>query len=77
MWRLELANNRIKTIRFRRRTWLFSKFIYWVINIEFMGIGKLISRYTSWALERDLAKMEKQEKYGKEPSIPFMWRHII
>ena len=77
MWQLELGDNRIKAIRFRRRTWLFSKFIYRAICIESMGIGKLISRYTAWALEKDLVKMEKQEKEGKEAGIPFMWRHII
>ena len=77
MWQLELADNRIKAVEFRRRTWFFCKFIYWAIRIEFMGIGKLLSRYTAWALEKDLAKMEKQEKEGKQASIPFMWRHII
>jgi hypothetical protein len=77
MWRLELGDNRIKVVRFRRRTWLFSKFIYWAFNIKLLGTGKLVQRYTAWALEKDLAKMEKQEKEGKEVKIPFMWRHII
>ncbi len=77
MWQLELADSRIKAVRFRWRTWLFCKFIYRAIHIEFMGIGRLISRYTGWALEKDLAKMEKQQKEGREPGIPFMWRHII
>ncbi len=77
MWQIELAENRIKVIKFRRRTWLFNKSIHWAFNIEFLGIGKLVRRYTAWALEKDLAKMEEQERKGEEAKIPFMWRHVI
>jgi len=77
MWQIELADNRIKVVKFRRRTWLFCKFIYRAFNMEFLGIGKFVRRYTAWALEKDLAKMEEQERKGEKAKIPFIWRHVI
>lgn len=77
MWQLELGDNRIRAAKFRRRTWLFCKFIYWAFNIKWLGIGERVRRYTAQALEKDLNKIQKQEEEGKEVTIPFMWRHII
>ena len=77
MWQLELAENRIRVVKFRRRTWFFCKYIWWAFNIKWLGIGEGIKRFTAQALEKDLKKMEQQEKEGKEVKPPFMWRHII
>jgi len=77
MWRLELAYNRIQARVFRRRTWLFSKYIYKVMGIKKFGIGKAIQKSTLKSLDRDLARMEREEAQGKTPRLPFMWRYII
>lgn len=77
MWQLELGDNRIRVAGFRRRTWLFNKFIYRAFNIKFLGIGGMIRRRTLEGLEKDLARMEKEESEGREPRLPFMWRYII
>ncbi|MBA7484855.1 hypothetical protein ES707_20386 [subsurface metagenome] len=77
MWQLELGDNRIRVAKFRRRTWLFCKFIYWAFNIKWLGIGERVRRYTAGALKKDLDNMERQQKEGKEAKPPFMWRYII
>jgi len=77
MWHYELAENRIKVERFRRRSWFFFKYLNWAFNIKWMGLGQRIRSYTLKQLEKELAEMEKQEKEGKEVKPPFMWRHIV
>ncbi len=77
IWRIELAENRIVARRFRRRTWFFSKFIYWAISIRKFRIGEHIQRNTLASVDKELDCMEKQESEGKCPKPPFMWRHVI
>ncbi len=77
MWHYTLAENRVKVERFRRRSWLFFKYLNWVFNIKWMGIGNRIRSYTVKQIEKELAEMEKQEKEGKEVKLPFMWRYIV
>jgi len=77
MWQMDLGENRIRVVKFRKRTWLFSKYIYRAIRIETLGIGKRIERLTGKSLEKDLARMEREEAEGKCPRLPFMWKHII
>jgi molybdopterin/thiamine biosynthesis adenylyltransferase len=77
MWHLVTAENRIKTERFRRRSWLFGKFIYWTFGIKWLGIGRRYQKYTARRLMRELADMQKQENEGREVRPPFMWRHLI
>ncbi len=77
MWQIELAENRIRVKKFRRRTRIFSKYIYWAVNIKWLGIGQRIRQFTLKSLEKDLEKMQKQEEQGKTPHLPFMWKHII
>jgi len=77
MWQIELAENRIKVKRFRKRTWLFSKYIFWVFNTQKLGIGRVLQKNTLKALENDLARMEKEEAAGKKPRLPFLWKHVI
>lgn len=78
MWHLVTAENKIKTERFRRRSWLFGKFIYWSFSIKWLGIGRRYHKYTARRLMRELADMQKQENEGWEVSRPpFMWRHLI
>jgi molybdopterin/thiamine biosynthesis adenylyltransferase len=77
MWQMELGENRIRAIKFRKRSWLFSKYIYRAMRIKALGIGKRIEVLTRKSLEKDLARMEKEEAEGKCPSLPFMWKHVI
>jgi hypothetical protein len=77
MWQLELAENRIRVAKFRQRTWFFCKYIWWAFNIRWLGIGERIKRFTAQALEKDLKKMERREREGREVKPPCMWRHII
>lgn len=77
MWHLLTAENCIKVERFRRRSWLFGKFIYWAFNIKWLDIGRKYRNYTARRLMRELAEMQKQEREGKEVKPPFMWRHLI
>jgi hypothetical protein len=77
MWQIELAQNRVTVQRFRKRTWLFSKFIYWAIGIRTFGIGERIKKNTLASEDKDLSCMEKQEAAGKCAKPPFLWRHII
>lgn len=77
MWHYELAENRIKVEKFRRRTWFFSKIMNWAFNIRWLGIGERIRNYTFRLTQEELDEMEKQEKEGKKVKLPFMWRHII
>lgn len=77
MWQIELAENRINVKEFRRRTWLFSKYIYWAFNIKPLGIGERIRLATLKSVDRALDKMEKQEAANKCAEPPFMWRHVI
>jgi molybdopterin/thiamine biosynthesis adenylyltransferase len=77
MWHMELADNRIQARVFRRRTWIFSKYIYEAMSIKKFGIGEAIQNSTLKSMEKDLARMEKQEAQGKTPRLPFIWRYII
>jgi molybdopterin/thiamine biosynthesis adenylyltransferase len=77
IWRVELAENRVVARKFRQRTRLFSKFIYWAVNIKAFGIGERIRKNSIASVDKDLACMEKQEACGKCAKQPFMWRHII
>ena len=77
MWHLVTAENKIKNERFRRRSWLFGKFIYWTFGIKWLGIGRRYQKYTTRRLMRELTEMQKQETEGKEVKAPFMWRHLI
>ena len=77
MWHYELAENRIKVERFRRRSWFFFKYLNWVFGIEWLGIGPRIRSYTLKQLEKEITEMEKQEEAGKKVKLPFMWRYIV
>jgi molybdopterin/thiamine biosynthesis adenylyltransferase len=77
MWHPLTAENRIKVERFRIRTRLFNKIVYWAFNIKWLGIGERIRNFTSKQLQEELAEMERQEKEGKKVKLPFLWRHII
>jgi len=77
MWQIELAENRIEVKKFRKRTWLFSKYIYWLFNLERLGIGRAVKQFTLKALEKDLDRMEQEEAAGKKPRLPVLWKHII
>lgn len=77
IWILHPADNQITVGRFRRRTWLFSKYIVWAFNIKWMGIGQKVRNFATNQNQRQIGKMEKQEKEGKEVKYPFLWRHII
>ena len=77
MWQLELGENRIKPVKFRRRSWLFGKYIYKAMSVKALGIGERIRMITEKSLQRDLARMEKEEAAGKSPRLPFMWKHLI
>ncbi len=77
MWHLSTAENKIKVERFRRRSWLFGKFIVWAFSIKLFGIGRRYQKYTARRLMRELEEMQKQENEGKEIKLPFMWRHLI
>ncbi|MDD2471916.1 MAG: ThiF family adenylyltransferase [Dehalococcoidales bacterium] len=77
MWHVDLANNRINVSRFRRRTWLFSKYIYWAVNIKWLGIGNRIKQISLKTMDKELSKLEQQEEQGKEAALPFAWKHII
>jgi molybdopterin/thiamine biosynthesis adenylyltransferase len=77
MWQLELGENRIRPVKFRRRSWLFGKYIYMAMAVKALGIGKRIRDVTEKSLEKDLARMEKEEAEGKSPRLPFMWKHVI
>lgn len=77
MWHLRTADNKIKVERFRRRTWLFNKFIQWTFSIKVFQFGRRYRRYTAKRLMRELDDMQRQEDEGKEVRPPFMWRHLI
>jgi len=77
MWHLITAENKIKVKKFRRRSWLFGKFIVWTFQIKLFGIGRRYQKYTARRLMRELEEMQKQEDEGKEIKLPFMWRHLI
>jgi molybdopterin/thiamine biosynthesis adenylyltransferase len=77
MWQMELGENRIRAVKFRKRSWLFSKYIYRAMRIKVLGVGKRIEGLTRKSLEKDLARMEKEEAEGKCPRLPFMWKHVI
>jgi hypothetical protein len=77
MWHLQSADNQIKVERFRRRTWLFSKYIVWAFGIKWLGIGQKIRSFASNQNQMQLEKLRKQEDEGKEVKYPFLWRHII
>ncbi len=77
MWQMELGENRVRVVKFRRRSWLFSKYIYKAMRIKSLGIGSRIKEMTAKSLEKDLTRMEKEEAEGKCPRLPFMWKHII
>lgn len=77
MWHLIPAENRIEVQRFRRRSWLFNKFIFWSFSIKAFGIGRRYQKYTARRLMRELEEMQRQEDEGKEVKLPFMWRHLI
>jgi molybdopterin/thiamine biosynthesis adenylyltransferase len=76
MWHLVTAENRIKVERFRRRSWLFGKWIYWTFSIKWLDIGRNYRKYTARRLTKELAEMRKQEIEGKEVKPPLMWRLI-
>jgi hypothetical protein len=77
MWHLMTAEKRIKVERFRRRSWLFGKFIYQAFSIKWLDIGRRYQKYTARRLMRELDEMQKQESEGREVKPPFMWRHLI
>jgi molybdopterin/thiamine biosynthesis adenylyltransferase len=77
MWHLLTAANKIKVEGYRRRSWVFEKFIYWTFNIELAGFGTRYRRFTTRRLLRELEGMKKQESEGREVKLPFMWRHLI
>ena len=77
MWQMELGESRIRAVKFRRRSWLFSKYIYEAMRIKPFGIGKSLKKMTAKSLEKDLERMEKEEAEGKCPRLPFIWKHII
>ena len=77
MWHLKLAQNRIDVEGYRKRSWLFEKFILWTFSIEWLGLGRTYRRFTTRRLMNELASMRKQEIAGKEAVPPFMWRHLI
>lgn len=77
IWQIQLADNRIRIERFRRRTQLFNRLIQYLMNISSFGIGKCIRSYTTERLRKELTRMQKQENDGKELKLPFMWRHLI
>jgi hypothetical protein len=77
MWHLKLADNSIKVEHYRRRSWVFEKFILWTFSIEWLGFGRRYRKFTARRLSNELAAMRKQEIAGKEARPPFMWRHLI
>jgi hypothetical protein len=77
IWQLDMAENRLKVVRFRRRTWLFSKYIYWAFGIKRFGFGQKLKNITLKSLNKDLDRMEQEEARGECASLPFMWKHVI
>jgi hypothetical protein len=77
MWHLLTAANKIKIEVYRRRSWLFEKFIYWTFSIELFDFGRRYRRFTTRRLLRELVGMRKQELEGRPVKPPFMWRHLI
>ena len=77
MWHIDLANNRIKVAKFRRRTWFFCKYIYWAVNIKWLGIGDKIRQMSLKTMDKELSKMAREEEQGKEVRLPFSWKHLI
>jgi hypothetical protein len=77
MWHLQTADNKVKVEKFRRRSWLFGKFIYWTFSIRPFDFGRRYRKYTAKRLMRELDNMQRQENEGREVKPPFMWRHLI
>jgi molybdopterin/thiamine biosynthesis adenylyltransferase len=77
IWNIHPADNKIEVSRFRRRTWFFSKYIVWAFNIKWLGIGKWVRNFSTNQNQRQIEKMEKQEKEGRKVKYPFLWKHII
>jgi hypothetical protein len=77
MWHLLTAASKVKVEVYRRRSWLFEKFIYWTFSIELFNFGRRYRRFTTRRLLRELAGMKKQESEGRPVKPPFMWRHLI
>lgn len=77
MWHLLPAENKAKVQRFRVRSWLFNKFIFWTFSIKAFGIGRRYQKYTAKRLMRELEEMKRQENEGEKIKLPFMWRHFI
>ncbi len=77
MWHLLTARNKVKVERYRRRSWIFERLIYWTFGIEWAGFGRRYRRFTTRRLLRELADMKKQESEGRQVKPPFMWRHLI
>ncbi len=77
MWHLLTAEGKVKTEKFRRRSRLFGKFIYWTFGISLFDFGRRYRRYTARRLLNELEDMQRQENEGKEVKPPFMWRHLI
>ncbi len=76
MWHPVTAQNRVGVERFRRRSWLFERFIYWSFGISWLGIGRKYQRYTAGRLRRELDYMERQEKAGRKIKLPLIWHWI-
>jgi hypothetical protein len=77
IWQLDMAENRLKVVRFRRRTWLFSKYIYWALGVKRFGFGNKLKAATLKSLNKDLGRMEQEESRGESARLPFMWKHVI
>ena len=77
MWHLLAAEGEVKAEKFRRRSRLFGKLIYWTFSIKLFDFGRRYQKYTALRLLRELEDMQRQENEGREVKPPFMWRHLI
>jgi len=77
IWQIQLADNRIRVEPFRRRTQLFNRLIYWLMNIRLFRIGERVRSYIIEKAHEELNGMEAKENMGQHATPPFLWRHLI
>jgi hypothetical protein len=76
MWHPVTADNKVRVEKYRRRSLIFERFIYWTFGIRWLGIGKKYHRFTARRLMRELDYMENQEKDGNNARLPWIWHWI-
>jgi hypothetical protein len=72
MWHYELADNRIRVEKFRRRSRLFFKLMNWGFSLKWWRLGERLRRNTIKQLEKELTAMEAAEKAGHEVRLPWL-----